>query len=121
MKLSGEGFIVAWGLIILLLLFVAGTTGCSWTPTQQWTFTGAVACNGYDAYQTSWGVNHGYSEGNPLLGSQPSDARIAVTKTTILGAAFALEDARPQDRIVISSLLLAGCGAVVWHNYSVEH
>lgn len=100
--------------------------GCAstprWTAGDQWAFGGAVGCNAVDAYQTSWGMDHGFREGNPIAGSHPSDGKIAAIKTAGLGYLFLVEDEMGDhaSRTELSAAVAAVCTLVTIHNYRTE-
>lgn len=111
----------------VLLAISLALSACAHTPRwsagDQWAFAGAAGCHATDAYQTSWGMDHGFREGNPLVGSNPSDEKIAAIKAAGLGYLWLVED-RMDDhaqRTAVSAAVAAVCTLVVIHNYQVEH
>lgn len=113
--------------LLVLLAIIACLPGCAhtprWTAGDQWAFGGAVGCHATDAYQTSWGMHHGFEEGNPVVGSHPSDEKIVTIKTAGLSYLWYVEDQMDDhsDRTALSMAALAVCTLVVAHNYQVEH
>lgn len=111
----------------MLLAISLALSACAHTPRwsagDQWAFAGAVGCQTTDAVQTSMAMDDGYREGNPLVGSHPSNEKIAGLKVAGLGYLWALEDsmADHSNRTAISLAVTTICSLVVAHNYKVTH
>jgi hypothetical protein len=109
--------VVRWGFVLGACLLA----GCA--PTKPWTRSAKamlglnVACNTLDYAQTDWAMEHGYTEGNPVLGESPSDGRILATKVATQALIYRLADGT-ENRTLTLALALAPCLAVVAHNYS---
>ncbi|MFA6125432.1 hypothetical protein [Sphingomonas sp.] len=103
------------------LLLLSMLTGCAnMTPAEDIAFGTLIGCNAYDAALTMHAMDRGFAEGNPLLGSHPSDEKIIISKVLLAGIAWWAVDAMDEKRSV-PALLIATipCGWAVYHNNSV--
>lgn len=101
----------------------AALTGCatgplaSWSRTDQALFAVNLGCHGVDYWQTEWALENGYEEGNPLLGSHPSDEKLLAGKA--VAGALAWWAGRDDEKRTASLIALTvPCLAIVAHNYS---
>lgn len=110
-------------LVVMALLFSAQASAFElfkgWTATEQWVFGANVACNAYDAAQTSWAMGEpGFKEVNPLYGEDPSERTLVAAK--LLGAGVLWwsvhDDSKYRKHVLIATTVL--CLGVIAHNHS---
>jgi hypothetical protein len=66
--------------VVVMILWVAQAQADEWATTDKVLLGTYITLSAVDAAQTHWALRHGYHEENPLLGNDPSDARIIGTK-----------------------------------------
>jgi hypothetical protein len=87
-----------------------------WSTKHKIAAGGLILAHALDFAQTHAGISSGYSESNPVMGSKPSDGRIAVAKLASLGAVLWLSHHFPEHRTKILAVALVIEGACIASN-----
>jgi hypothetical protein len=105
--------------VALVLVLGLALAGCAdWRPRDQALFTVNVGCQGVDYAQTSWAMDHGYREANPVLGDSPSQSTLVLAKAAAIGATWYIADTSPKQRTTALVVATALCLVVIAHNHS---
>ena len=98
-----------------------GDTFSDWNKTDKAIYDALTVCHVLDYLQTESAMDSGeYKELNPLLGSSPSDERLAAMKAGVLGLQWSMAETIDAEwRRTYFGTQLAFCGAAVLHNHYV--
>lgn len=113
---------VIGALIGYVLFFPSACKAADWDNTDRALFGTFVGLQVVDGLQTHYAVKHPdqFREANPLLGGEPSDAKIILFKSAAVGVAYwATRDASPATRKTVLGILDAMYIGVVAHNASI--
>jgi uncharacterized protein YceK len=105
-------------------LFVVWATlsGCAsfkaWDREDRALYAFNLGCHAIDYAQTSWAIEHGYVEANPLLGESPSNDRLAASKLAAGALTWWVADSASDDRTRTLLTMTGACLAVLAHNHS---
>ena len=117
-------FVTYWQWLILISL--VSVLGCAtttpktkWDATEKAMLASYVGLNVIDYGQTRWGLDHGYLEGNPLIGKSPNRAKILLMKGLICGGTIYLADKWKEERKVILAFGIIWGTMAVTNNYFV--
>lgn len=108
--------------LILFLFWSLPAIAEPWDTTDKILFGSFLALQVADAAQTHYASQHPdrFREVNPLLGSQPSDGKIVLVKSLMIGATYyILKDTDSHTRKVALTVLDALYIGVVAHNASI--
>lgn len=125
---SLESFVQGWiisAIVLILILLAVLPKDCraaEWDNTDRALFGTFVGLQVADGLQTHYAVKHPeqFREANPLLGSEPSDAKIILFKSAAVGIVYwATRDANPATRKTVLGILDVMYIGVVAHNASI--
>ena len=108
--------------LVLLLFFPSLALAADWDTTDKVLFGTFVGLQIIDGAQTSYASHHPdeFKEANPLLGSHPSDAKIVLVKSAVVGGVYWLvRDADPAQRKIALGILDLLYVTVTAHNASI--
>lgn len=110
------------GTVLAALLGAPHANAAEWDNTDRVMFGTFVGLQVVDGLQTHWAVKHPdqFHEANPLLGTEPGDAKIILFKSAAVGLVYWLvKDADSATRktvLGVADLMYIG---VVGHNASI--
>lgn len=107
--------------LVALLLF----SGCSsfepyrpYSRSEKMWFSQAVIGQSLDALSTSWALDRGGEEQNPLWHNPEDTGSLVAGKAAILGAAYVYGLYFPDSRKTLYKVLaVGGYGAAAWNTY----
>lgn len=92
-----------------------------WSPADKWAAAAFIVANALDAASTVRALDRGGVELNPLLGKNPSTAKVIGFKAVIVGGVLAYhrkhKSSATRKGLWVSSALLVG---IAIHNEGVE-
>ncbi len=92
----------------------------AWDSTDKALLGVLTVTSAADAYTTMEGMDQGLRELNPILGSHPSDAEIALfTAGVVLGGWYLAQHMEPKDRKMFLTILSFIKGGAALHNYQM--
>lgn len=83
---------------LCLLMNVSFAENRPWTDEEKLLGATALTLHAIDTSQTSYGMKHGYRELNPILGSHPSDDKLAAFFVLSTLGAYHVLDTYEEDR-----------------------
>ena len=107
-----------YALLFLLLQGCAMST-VPFDTTEKVLATGMIAGQAWDGASTIDGLNRGCTEGNPLIGSDPSDGTIIAVKVLVAGGLLwiaNLTDDHTIRKVVLGIGMITGVGAGAYNS-----
>lgn len=83
---------------LCLLMSASQAQSRPWTDEEKLLGATALTLHAIDTAQTSYGMKHGYRELNPILGSHPSDDKLAAFFVLSTLGSFYILDTYEEDR-----------------------
>ena len=96
-------------------------SGCygQWTTRDYTMLAANAACAATDYRQTSYALDHGYHEANPLIGTNPSDKKMASIKGVGFVLTWDIAEAAGTDKYKWLTAAVVPCSAAIIHNAAI--
>ena len=107
---------------LLIILLLITLTGCAatprpWTTAEKAMLGASFVAAGADAYTTVQGLNNGCSEGNPIMGSSPSNATVIGFTVLVQLGFWAAAHFIPEHRMwILGTKTIISGSCAVWNS-----
>jgi hypothetical protein len=109
---------------IVAVLIMLWLSGCAMSKvpfdtTEKVLVGGMIAGQAWDGASTINGLNRGCTEGNPLIGENPSDATIIGVKVLVAGGLLWIANATDDHlirKVVLGIGMITGAGAGLYNS-----